>query len=103
MPATATCSRARGVFNIRNALHQKDTGPIEEGCGCYTCAHYSRSYLRHLDKCGEILGSHLNTVHNLYFYLRLMAEIRAAIEARPARRLCRRVLCPAAQARRDEP
>jgi len=69
-----------GVINIRNAMHQKDTRPIEEGCGCYTCAHYSRSYLRHLDRCGEILGSHLNTVHNLYFYERLMAEIRAAIE-----------------------
>jgi queuine tRNA-ribosyltransferase len=71
-----------GVLNIRNAAHQKDTRPIEEGCGCYTCAHYSRSYLRHLDKCGEILGSHLNTVHNLHFYLRLMSEIRAAIEER---------------------
>jgi queuine tRNA-ribosyltransferase len=70
-----------GVINIRNAAHQKDTRPIEEGCGCYTCRNYSRSYLRHLDKCGEILGSHLNTVHNLYFYQRLMAEIRAAIEA----------------------
>ncbi len=70
-----------GVVNIRNAVHQKDTNPIELGCGCYTCLHYSRSYLRHLDKCGEILGSHLNTVHNLYFYQRLMQEIRAAIEA----------------------
>jgi queuine tRNA-ribosyltransferase len=70
-----------GAINIRNAVHQKATGPIEEGCGCYTCRHYSRSYLRHLDKCGEILGSHLNTLHNLYFYQRLMAEIRAAIEA----------------------
>ena len=70
-----------GVINIRNAAHQKDTGPIEAGCLCYTCSNYSRSYLRHLDKCGEILGSHLNTVHNLYFYQRLMAEIRAAIEA----------------------
>ncbi len=70
-----------GVLNIRNAVHQKDTGPIEEGCGCYTCRNYSRSYLRHLDKCGEILGSHLNTIHNLFFYQRLMAEIRAAIEA----------------------
>jgi queuine tRNA-ribosyltransferase len=70
-----------GVINIRNAMHQKDTGPIEEGCACYTCSNYSRSYLRHLDRCGEILGSHLNTVHNLYFYQRLMAEIRAAIEA----------------------
>jgi queuine tRNA-ribosyltransferase len=71
----------RGVLNIRNAVHQKDARPIEEDCGCYTCRNYSRSYLRHLDKCGEILGSHLNTVHNLHFYLRLMAEIRAAIEA----------------------
>jgi len=70
-----------GAINIRNAVHQKATGPIEEGCDCYTCRHYSRSYLRHLDKCGEILGSHLNTLHNLYFYQRLMTEIRAAIEA----------------------
>jgi len=69
-----------GVINIRNAMHQKDTGPIEEGCACYTCSNFSRSYLRHLDRCGEILGAHLNTVHNLYFYQRLMAEIRAAIE-----------------------
>jgi len=71
----------RGVINIRNAAHNQDTAPIEEGCGCYTCLHYSRSYLRHLDKCGEILGSHLNTVHNLFFYQRLMQEIRAAIVA----------------------
>jgi len=71
-----------GVLNIRNAVHQSATGPIEEGCGCYTCRNYSRGYLRHLDKCSEILGSHLNTVHNLYFYQRLMSEIRAAIEAK---------------------
>jgi queuine tRNA-ribosyltransferase len=70
-----------GVINIRNAAHQSDTRPVEEGCACYTCRYYSRSYLRHLDKCGEILGSHLNTIHNLYFYQRLMAEIRAAVEA----------------------
>ena len=70
-----------GVINIRNAVHARETGPIEEGCACYTCQHYSRSYLRHLDKCGEILGSHLNTVHNLFFYQRLMREIRAAIAA----------------------
>jgi len=70
-----------GVVNIRNAAHHKDTGPIEEGCACYTCRNYSRSYLQHLDKCGEILGAHLNTVHNLYFYQRLMREIRGAIEA----------------------
>jgi queuine tRNA-ribosyltransferase len=69
----------RGVINIRNAAHRLETGPIEEGCGCYTCLNYSRSYLRHLDKCDEILGARLNTIHNLYFYQRLMAEIRAAI------------------------
>ncbi|HEX3846812.1 MAG TPA: tRNA guanosine(34) transglycosylase Tgt [Steroidobacteraceae bacterium] len=71
----------RGVVNIRNAAHQRDTGPIEEGCACYTCRSYSRSYLRHLDRCNEILGAHLNTIHNLHFYLRLMREIRAAIDA----------------------
>jgi queuine tRNA-ribosyltransferase len=70
-----------GVVNIRNAAHQRDTGPIEEGCACYTCRNYSRSYLRHLDRCREILGAHLNTIHNLYFYQRLMKEIRGAIEA----------------------
>ncbi len=70
-----------GVVNIRNAAHQRDTGPIDEGCDCYTCRNYSRSYLRHLDKCGEILGARLNTIHNLYFYQRLMKEIRGAIEA----------------------
>jgi queuine tRNA-ribosyltransferase len=70
-----------GVINIRNAVHQKDLGPIDADCECYTCRHYSRSYLRHLDKCNEILGAHLNTMHNLYFYQRLMREIRAAIEA----------------------
>jgi queuine tRNA-ribosyltransferase len=70
-----------GVLNIRNAVHQKELGPVDPACGCYTCRNYSRSYLRHLDKCNEILGSHLNTVHNLYYYERLMAQIRAAIEA----------------------
>jgi queuine tRNA-ribosyltransferase len=70
-----------GVVNIRNAAHHRDTGPIEEGCACYTCRNYSRSYLRHLDKCSEILGAHLNTIHNLHFYQRLMRELRAAIEA----------------------
>ncbi len=70
-----------GVVNIRNAVHREDTGPIEAGCECYTCRHYSRSYLRHLDQCGEILGSRLNTIHNLFFYQRLMREIRAALDA----------------------
>ena len=88
----AHCSRARACINIRNAAHQKDTGPIEEGCACYTCRNYSRGYLRHLDKCGEILGSHLNTVHNLYFYQRLMAEDPRGDRGRAARGLRGRIL-----------
>ena len=71
-----------GPMNIRNAAYQLDTRPIEEDCPCYTCRNYSRAYLRHLDKCGEILGSRLNTTHNLHFYQRLMREIRLAIDAR---------------------
>ncbi len=70
-----------GTLNIRNAQHTQATGPIEEGCGCYTCRHYSRSYLRHLDRAKEILGSRLNTIHNLFFYQKLMSDIRGSIEA----------------------
>ena len=69
-----------GTMNIRNSKHQNDTSPIDEQCGCYTCKHYSRSYLRHLDKCKEILGAHLNTIHNLYYYQELMRDIRRSIE-----------------------
>jgi len=68
-----------GVINIRNSVHQTDLGPIDPDCGCYTCRNYTRSYLRHLDRCNEILGSRLNTIHNLHFYLDLMRTIRAAI------------------------
>jgi queuine tRNA-ribosyltransferase len=71
---------SEGVLNIRNARHHHDTGPVDPSCGCYTCRHYSRSYLRHLDRCNEILGSRLNTLHNLHFYLSLMARLRTAIE-----------------------
>jgi queuine tRNA-ribosyltransferase len=70
---------ATGVINIRNSAHQADLGPIDPACGCYTCRNYTRSYLRHLDRCNEILGSRLNTIHNLHFYLDLMRSIRAAI------------------------
>jgi queuine tRNA-ribosyltransferase len=70
-----------GVVNIRNAAHAMDTGPVDAACGCYTCAHYSRAYLRHLDRCNEILGARLNTLHNLWFYLDLMRQMRAALEA----------------------
>ena len=70
-----------GTLNIRNARHASDTAPIEDSCTCYACTNYSRAYLRHLDKTGEILGSRLNTIHNLFYYQRLMREIRAAIDA----------------------
>ena len=69
-----------GVINIRNSSHAMDLAPIDAQCGCYTCAHYSRAYLRHLDRCNEILGSRLNTLHNLYFYQELMRTIRQALE-----------------------
>ncbi|MBL6735078.1 MAG: tRNA guanosine(34) transglycosylase Tgt, partial [Shewanellaceae bacterium] len=70
---------AEGVIKIRNARHKQDTSPLEADCDCYTCAHYSRAYLHHLDKCQEILGARLNTIHNLRYYQRLMAGIREAI------------------------
>lgn len=69
-----------GVVKIRNSQYEFDTGPLDESCGCYTCRNYSRAYLRHLDKCKEMLGSRLNTIHNLYYYLSLMQGLRDAIE-----------------------
>ncbi|MGC1457679.1 MAG: tRNA guanosine(34) transglycosylase Tgt [Steroidobacteraceae bacterium] len=69
-----------GVINIRNSSHASDLSPVDPRCGCYTCANYSRSYLRHLDRCHEILGSRLNTLHNLHFYQELMRSIRRALE-----------------------
>ena len=68
-----------GTVKIRNAQFHDDERPLDEICRCYTCRHYSRSYLRHLDKCGEILGSRLNTIHNLFYYQELMAGLRDAI------------------------
>lgn len=71
---------SEGVVRIRNAVHATDTAPLDKNCGCYTCRNYSRAYLHHLDKCNEILGAHLNTLHNLWFYEHFMADIRKAIE-----------------------
>ncbi len=68
-----------GVVKIRNAVHKTDTGPLDEKCDCYTCKNYSRSYLHHLDKCNEILGARLNTIHNLRYYQRIMQGLRDAI------------------------
>jgi queuine tRNA-ribosyltransferase len=68
-----------GTINIRNSRFQADVGPLDPHCGCYACRNYSRSYVRHLQQCNEILGARLATVHNLYFYQQLMARMRAAI------------------------
>jgi queuine tRNA-ribosyltransferase len=69
-----------GVVRIRNAQYETDTRPVDEACPCYTCMNYSRAYLRHLDRCGEILAARLGSIHNLHFYLSLMASMRTAIE-----------------------
>ncbi len=71
---------SKGIVKIRNSRYQDDTRPIDENCQCYTCQNYSRAYIRHLDKCGEILGVRLSTIHNLFYYQQLMRDIRTAIE-----------------------
>jgi len=68
-----------GKLNIRRAEYARDQRPIEDDCGCYTCQHFSRAYLRHLAVAGEILSARLNTLHNLYFYQRLMRSVRVAL------------------------
>jgi len=69
-----------GVLKLRNAANRRYDGPIDDTCDCYTCQNYSRAYLHHLDKCGEILGATLNTIHNLRHYQRVMEGLRGAIE-----------------------
>jgi len=71
---------SQGLLRLRNARFRDDTGPLDPECDCYTCRNFSRAYLYHLDKCKEILGSQLNSIHNLHFYQRLMAGLRTAIE-----------------------
>jgi len=71
---------SRGKLTIRNARHAEEGGPVDPACGCYACRTFSRAYLRHLFKAGEILALRANTLHNLHFYLSLMAEARQAIE-----------------------
>jgi len=71
---------SQGVIKIRNAVHRDDTSTLDPECSCYTCENFSRSYLYHLDKTGEILGSQLNTIHNLTYYQTLMSQLREAIE-----------------------
>lgn len=69
-----------GVVKIRNSVHKMDESSLDPHCDCYTCRTFSRAYLHHLDKCGEMLGCMLNTIHNLRYYQRLMAALRNAIE-----------------------
>jgi queuine tRNA-ribosyltransferase len=72
-----------GVLRIRNAKYERDTRPLDEACSCYTCrSGFSRAYLRHLDRCREMLGPQLATIHNLHYYQELMAGLRAAIQTR---------------------
>ena len=72
---------SEGVIKIRNSRHRTDPGPLDPACDCPTCTGYSRAYLHHLDRCDEILGARLNTVHNVRYYLRLMESMRAQIAA----------------------
>jgi queuine tRNA-ribosyltransferase len=70
-----------GDIKIKNARYKDDLQPLDDTCGCYACRNFSRAYLHHLHRAGEILGARLNTIHNLYYYLQLMRNMRAAIEA----------------------
>ena len=70
-----------GIVKIRNAAHRHSQAPIDEHCDCYACANFSRAYIHHLERCNEMLGAMLMTIHNLRYYQRLMAQLRAAIEA----------------------
>ena len=70
---------SEGVLKLRNAKYRDDTGPLDPQCDCYTCKNFSRAYLHHLDKCNEMLGAQLNTIHNLRYYQRIMADMRQAL------------------------
>ena len=69
-----------GDLKIRNARYKADEQPVDATCSCYTCRQFSRAYLHHLDRCGEMLGPMLNSIHNLHYYLNLMSEVRAALD-----------------------
>ena len=70
-----------GDVKIRNAKHRDDVSPLDATCACYTCQNFTRGYLHHLQRVNEILGARLNTIHNLFYYQTLMAELRTGIEA----------------------
>ena len=69
------------MLKIRNARYEQDTAPIDPECDCEACSHYSRAYIKHLERCNEILGARLMTIHNLRFYQNLMQGLRNAIAA----------------------
>jgi queuine tRNA-ribosyltransferase len=69
-----------GDVKIKNARYKDEEQPLDASCGCYTCQNFSRAYLHHLHRCGEILGARLNTIHNLHYYLELMQDMRTAID-----------------------
>jgi queuine tRNA-ribosyltransferase len=69
-----------GVIRIRNSRYKTDTTTLDPNCTCYTCQHYSRAYLHHLDRCNEMLSARLNSLHNLHYYQKLMKDLRSAIE-----------------------
>ncbi len=71
---------SKGLLKLRNSRYRDDLNPIDENCDCYTCKTFSRSYLHHMDKCKEMLGAQLNTIHNLHYYQKLMRDLRGAIE-----------------------
>jgi queuine tRNA-ribosyltransferase len=92
---------SRGVIKIRNARYAADTDSLDPDCACYTCSHYSRAYLRHLEKCGEILGSRLATIHNLHYYQQLMAAIRTAVDNQSLQQLRNRIVASYSEAADD--
>ncbi len=91
-----------GKLNIRRAAYANDPRPVEEGCECYTCRHFSRAYLRHLAVAGEILSARLNTLHNLYFYQHLMRSMRVALAVGRFAAFARPFLEPPAAEREEE-
>ena len=70
-----------GDLKIRNARYKTEEAPVDSSCTCYTCRNFSRAYMHHLDRCGEMLGPMLASIHNLHYYLNLMQEVRDALDA----------------------
>ena len=80
-----------GVVNIRNQKFESDLSPIDSNCDCFTCKNYTRAYIRHLDKCNDILAGRLMSIHNVYFYQEFMSKIRLAIESNTLDELIKKV------------